>query len=151
MRKENILVIVLICIVIAGVMAYQQSGSEKIVIRSADDSGEGDAAAIQGSGSGIGWESLEAGLAQSNCLKTAVRLFSCSVVYLLHQTKKTTLADKDVQAYLNQYFVSAAVDTDQNPEAAGNWQVRGLPTLWFAEADGSRIFSIPGYVDEDKF
>jgi len=43
--------------------------------------------------------------------------------------------------------VSIQVDTDKNKALAEEWRVKGLPTLWFLEPDGTRISSIPGYMD----
>ena len=65
--------------------------------------------------------------------------------------KETTFKDNDVIQYLDDNFISIAVDTDQNRELANEWQVKGLPTIWFLKADGTKISSVPGYVDEKQF
>ncbi len=64
--------------------------------------------------------------------------------------KKTTFKDQEVLSYLNENFISISVDTDQNQTLAEQWRVRGLPTMWFLEADGSKINNIPGYMDASR-
>ena len=34
---------------------------------------------------------------------------------------------------------------------AAQWNVKGLPTMWFLKSDRSKISSIPGYVDKKQF
>ena len=65
--------------------------------------------------------------------------------------KKTTFADKDVLNYLNDNFISIAIDTEKEKEFASQWGVKGLPTLWFLKSDSSKISNLPGYVGPDQF
>ena len=65
--------------------------------------------------------------------------------------KETTLKDKAVLSYLKDNFVSITVDTDKDQQLANQWKVKGLPTLWFLKPDNSKISSIPGFIDAERF
>ena len=65
--------------------------------------------------------------------------------------KKTTFSDKDVLNYLNDNFISIAIDTEKEKEFASQWGIKGLPTLWFLESDSSKISNLPGYVGPEQF
>ncbi|MBU8848788.1 MAG: thioredoxin family protein [Desulfobacterales bacterium] len=65
--------------------------------------------------------------------------------------KKTTFKNKAVLDYLKDNFISVKVDTDKNNKLATQWNVKGLPTLWFLKPDNSKINSVPGYVNPEQF
>ncbi len=148
MKKENILVIVLICMAVAGVVIYNQSdrrvsGESGAVVPFAQE--------IKGS-TGIAWQPYEEGLAMAKRLnKHVVLYFSADWCTYCAKLEATTFKDKQVQAYLSDYFVSISVDTDKNTALMEQWKVRGLPTIWFLKPDNSKIDSLPGYVDSDYF
>ncbi|MDI6796590.1 MAG: thioredoxin fold domain-containing protein [Desulfatibacillaceae bacterium] len=62
-----------------------------------------------------------------------------------------TLADKTVADALNNHFLSAKINGDNNRSLAAQYRVRGFPTLVFARHDGRPVFVIPGFVDEKYF
>ena len=148
MKKENILVTVLILVAVAGVLAYHFSKAPEQGISTAG-SLKSDPASK--SGSGISWQGYEDGLAKAKVEDKNVFLyFHAQWCTYCTKLKKYTFTDKKVQAIMDQYFVSISVDTDQNQALATEWEVRGLPTMWFLKPDGSRISSLPGYVDADQ-
>ena len=53
--------------------------------------------------------------------------------------------------YLNDHFISIRTHVDKEKKIASTYFVRTLPASWFLEPDGSKITSIPGYVDPDTF
>ena len=146
MRKGNVLVIVLICLAVTGVVYYQYSEAGKTASRL---SGSGNTTA--GGGSGIAWKSLEQGLASAKAENKPVLLyFHADWCAYCVKLKKTTFRDKAVLAYLADHFISISVDTDKRRELLNQWQVTGLPTMWFLKPGGDKINKIPGYVDADQ-
>lgn len=143
MRKENILVGVLICMAAAGVLAYQYSA-----VKNTDTPSDADRARKVEATSTIGWENFEKGMLLANKENKHVFLyFHAEWCTYCTKLKKTTFKDKDVLTYLAQNFISISVDADQHRELAKQWRVRGLPTIWFLKPDGSKISNIPGYIN----
>ena len=64
--------------------------------------------------------------------------------------KNETFKDDRVKAYLNDNFVSISVDTDKRQKLAQEWGVRGLPTLWFLESNGTKVNNLPGFVNAEQ-
>lgn len=52
---------------------------------------------------------------------------------------------------INNRFVPIRVDVDKEKSISRAYFVRGLPTSWFLDSDGSRITNIPGYVNPETF
>jgi thioredoxin-related protein len=65
--------------------------------------------------------------------------------------EKETLNAPDVARFLNRHFVSARIDTDQNPQLSGEFRVLGLPTSYFIDPTGGRIGGLPGFQASDRF
>ncbi len=57
-----------------------------------------------------------------------------------------TFRDRDVQKFLNKYFVSVRINTDKRPRLAAYYMVRGLPTFWFLDETGNPITNLSGYI-----
>ena len=57
----------------------------------------------------------------------------------------------EILEYLNSRFVPIRTNIDKERKIASNYLVRTLPVSWFLEPDGSKITSIPGYVDPETF
>ncbi len=160
MKKENILVIGLVAIALAGLFWFFNansgqknfSGNKQVAqtqeplasVTGNADPGNGNA----GQNKTIDWKDYTPGLAQAKTQDKNVFLyFYAQWCTYCTQLKKTTFLDEKVLAYLEKNFVSISVDTDQNHTLSQSWQVKGLPTMWFLTPDGSRISSLPGYVD----
>jgi thiol:disulfide interchange protein len=157
MKKENVLVVVLIALVIAGGGLYAKSKLTKSTIKPTVLSEPTEAAAATlastggNTGAGIGWKDYTPGMATAGKNGKPVFLYFhapwCSYCTKL---KETTFKDQKILAYLENNFVSIQVDTDQNQALSNEWKVKGLPTLWFLESDGTKINSIPGYLDASQ-
>lgn len=151
MKKENILVIGIICIAVAGIIIYSTSEStisesEKTDIKSQTESQKTEI------NSDIDWKGYLQGLEVAKDAKKPVFLyFHAEWCTYCKKLKQTTFKNSAVLEYLKNNFISIKVDTDKKRELAKQWNVKGLPTLWFLESDNSKISSIPGYVDEKHF
>ena len=62
-----------------------------------------------------------------------------------------SFANSVIIRFMNDHFVTARVDVDKEKKIASTYFVRGLPTSWFLESDGSKITNIPGYADQEIF
>jgi thioredoxin-related protein len=65
--------------------------------------------------------------------------------------EKETLNSPEVARFLNQNFVSARIDSDENPRLASEYRVVGLPTSYFLQTDGGKIGGLPGFQQPDRF
>jgi len=143
MRKENILVVVIICIAIAGFIAFNalKSGEQAGLIQ--EDRKEDSA---------IDWQAYTKGMELAVTKDQPIFLyFHAEWCTYCQKLKKTTFKDEAVLQYLQAHFVSISVDTDKEKTLTDQWKVKGLPTLWFLRSDNSKISNIPGYVDEKQF
>lgn len=159
MKKEQMLVVILVVMGLAGVYwfvgtplgnrpaqesenAGTQSVTETVTDRITDSENPGKALP------GIDWNDYTPGLARAkNQGKSVFLYFYAQWCTYCTKLKQTTFMDKKVQAYLDEHFVSISVDADQNQTLSQTWQVTGLPTMWFLTPEGDRISNLPGYVD----
>lgn len=158
MRKENVLVAVLVAMAVAGILMFNFSKESEPVTEAAVPLAE---KTLQGTlpetqpgkeTEGIGWQGYTPGLAMAgNQSKPVFLYFHADWCTYCKKLKQTTFKDKKVRAYLEENFISIQVDTEKNKPLAEEWRVKGLPTLWFLEPDGTRISSLPGYIDAAQF
>ncbi|WP_299978694.1 thioredoxin fold domain-containing protein [Desulfobacula sp.] len=147
MKKENILVVAIICIAVAGVMIYNNSKSGK---QAEVTSGKGSAQTSDALT--IGWQGYVKGMELAKSQNKHIFLyFHADWCTYCQQLKKTTFRNEAVLNYLKDNFISILVDTEKKKELTTQWKVRGLPTLWFLKPDNSKISSIPGFVDAKQF
>jgi len=134
MRKENILIVVLVAIaILTGWMFINKDQPQKQVSQN------------------IEWKAFDKGLAQAKAENKNIFLyFHAEWCTFCKKLMATTFQDKKVVRFLSDRFVSISVDTDVEKMVTGNYGVKGLPTIWFLKPDGTRISNIPGYVDEKK-
>jgi len=57
----------------------------------------------------------------------------------------------EIIKFLTQHFIPVRVDVDKEKKIASAYYVRGIPTSWFLDPDGSKITNLPGYVDREMF
>ena len=62
-----------------------------------------------------------------------------------------SFSQPEIVKLLNTRFVSIRTNMDQEKKIASQYFVRSLPLSWFLEPDGSKITSIPGFVDPKTF
>jgi thioredoxin-related protein len=147
MKKENIFVVVIVCVLIAGVGIYYNSKPGKLMgsIQEKESGQTSDKSAID-------WQEYAKGMDLAKKENKPVFLyFHADWCSYCKKLKKTTFQDALVLKYLRDNFISITVDTDKDQERAAQWKVKGLPTLWFLKPDNSRITSIPGYIDAEQF
>jgi len=65
--------------------------------------------------------------------------------------EKETLNAPEVARFLNRHFISARIDTNQNPQLSAEFRVLGLPTSYFIDHAGGRIGGLPGFQPSDRF
>lgn len=157
MRKENILVGVLVVLVLGGIYQYNRPGPDlgsqvaKVNIEALAAENKIPQSSSMAAPEDISWNDYTPGMALAG--KEGKRIFlyfHASWCGYCTKLKKETFTDDRVKAYLNDHFVSIGVDTDKREKLARQWGVRGLPTLWFLEADGTKINNLPGFVDADQ-
>ena len=145
MKKENILVIALMCIAFTGVMIHNY-----IKEGGAVETAPGKASGQSLKDAGIQWKGYGEGMELAKRLNKHIFLyFHADWCTYCKKMEATTFKDKKVWAYLNENFISIQVDTEKDTEVSAQWKVRGLPTVWFLKPDGTKLDSLPGYVDED--
>jgi thiol:disulfide interchange protein len=152
MKKENVLVVVLIVLAIAGGIIYNRSKSSGPVMQAVAASETSTKTAEETNlamiGTAIGWQDYTPGMATAvKGSKSIFLYFHAPWCTYCTKLKQTTFKDKKILAYLEKNFVSIQVNTDKNKVLSNEWKVKGLPTLWFLEPDGTKINSIPGYLD----
>ena len=62
-----------------------------------------------------------------------------------------SFSNPEIVQFLKTHFITIRTDIDKEKKIASNYYVRTLPTSWFLEPGGSKITSIPGYVNPDTF
>ncbi len=62
-----------------------------------------------------------------------------------------SFTDPEIIQFLETHFILIRTNIDKERKIASNYYVRALPTSWFLEPDGSKITSIPGYVNPETF
>lgn len=151
MRKENVLVAVLVVILLGGIFGYRSMVSNKtppavpsVALAQPAASGK----AMPDSAEHIVWKDYTPGMSLAEKENKSIFLyFHAPWCTYCTKLKKTTFKDKKVLAYLNKNFVSIQVNTDENQALSEEWKVRGLPTMWFLEPDGKKINRMPGYIE----
>jgi len=157
MRKENILVGILVVLVLGGIYLYNRPAADlgaqvtQINIEppaAEDQAPQNLSVAVP---KNISWNDYTPGMALAGKQGKSIFLYFhapwCGYCVKL---KKETFTDDRIKAYLNDHFVSIGVDTDKRKKLAQQWGVRGLPTLWFLDANGTKINSLPGFVGADQ-
>ncbi|MDZ7664763.1 MAG: thioredoxin family protein [Desulfotignum sp.] len=159
MKKEQVFVVILVVLGLAGIYWYTGSTPDSRQTPELNDSLTRQVtetvtdrvtdAKNPGSGTGgILWNDYTPGLTRAkNQEKNIFLYFYAQWCTYCTKLKQTTFVDEKVQSYLDDHFISISVDTDQNQTLSRNWQVTGLPTMWFLTPEGDRISSLPGYVD----
>ncbi|PIE61114.1 MAG: hypothetical protein CSA29_04985 [Desulfobacterales bacterium] len=159
MRKENVLVAVLVAIIIGGIYTYNAKQTTPVMPPDHPrvDTGPGGfdgvatAHAETLDSAGIQWNEYTTGMARAKQEKKDLFVYFyapwCSYCNML---KRTTFTDKRIQSYLNENFISISVNTDEKQALSKKYGIRGLPTMWFLEPDSKKISSLPGYVEPDQ-
>ena len=98
----------------------------------------------------INWHSYEEGMILSKVEKKKVFLhFYADWCGFCRKMANTTFKDSALINYLNDNYMPIMVNTDREPQTAGNYGVAGLPTTVFLTPIGEPIFTVPGYIATD--
>lgn len=65
--------------------------------------------------------------------------------------EQKTLSNGEVQEFLAKHTISIHVETNQQPDVADKYQIRGVPSVVFLAADGSERGRIEGFSPPDRF
>jgi thioredoxin-related protein len=120
------------------------------------------ATSVQAGSGGIKWHGYKEGLSiAKNDGKKIFLYFHAPWCKYCKQMDRTTFANKEVAAYLNDHFVPVIVDTDKDRETTKDYKVRGLPTNLFLTAESNiivlpmqgtrKVKQIPGYIPPEMF
>jgi thioredoxin-related protein len=147
MKKENILLIGLIALACGVIAAYIYSKQKSPTSSFADTSSEQHQLS-----SNIDWKKYSEGMDNAQSLnKPIVLYFWAAWCTYCKKMEKTTLAENAVLTELKENFISISVDMDKDKKLVSQWNIRGVPAIWFLKSDGTKISNIPGYVDERQF
>lgn len=83
--------------------------------------------------------------------KTVMLVFDQDSCYYCDLLKSDVLSDENVQKQLNENYIVAVSDVNQEPQLAGEFRVVGTPTIVFLDSNASEINRIDGYVPADEF
>ena len=61
------------------------------------------------------------------------------------------LVQPKIRAYLTEHFIPVKVDFDHEKEIVRQYNVRGIPDVWFLDSRGEKLRRITGFVPEDTF
>jgi thioredoxin-related protein len=99
----------------------------------------------------IEWKSYREALNKARSEDKPVMLhFTASWCSWCKKMKRETYTDRRVIRYLGENYAVSLVDTEKLPTLSRKYRVGSLPTLWFLDADGKPLTSVPGYVGADK-
>ena len=59
------------------------------------------------------------------------------------------MARQKVYNYLNENFISVKIDFDREKNIVYQFDVQGIPDLWFLDSTGEKLTRSTGYVSED--
>ena len=83
--------------------------------------------------------------------KTVMLVFDQDSCYYCDLFKNEVLSDENVQKELNENYVVAVSDVNQDPQLAGQLRVVGTPTIVFLDSNASEIDRIDGYLPAEEF
>ena len=108
--------------------------------------------AVRADLAGPNWMPYSQGLAQakSEGKHLLVEFFTKSCSQCQRMDKKT-FSDPGVIEYINRHYVPVRVNANLARQMAMNYNIRGVPTVWFMEPDGTRIAPVPGFVPPEMF
>lgn len=99
----------------------------------------------------IGWlPQREAATTSRTEGKPLMMYFSAPGDTWCRKLERNTLSNSDVVRYLNTHFIATEIDVDEVPALGRKFGVKGLPTLWFLDAEGERLTSLDGYLGPDS-
>ncbi|OQY01640.1 MAG: hypothetical protein B6I26_03270 [Desulfobacteraceae bacterium 4572_130] len=77
--------------------------------------------------------------------------FNADWCFYCKKMESTTLKDPLVVKYLNDNFISIFINEKKHKKIISLYNVKRFPVSWFLKKDSSKIGSIPGYLNGEKF
>lgn len=110
-----------------------------------------DIAAARAGDGGIQWYSYSEGQQRSQVEKKKQLLFfDAEWCRYCVQMEQETFRNSAIIAFVNRNFIPIRVNLDTEQKIAQQYQVRGVPNVWFLGENGDRIGNLPGYVAPDE-
>ena len=107
-------------------------------------------AGVASASDSINWHTYEEGMVLSKIEKKTVFLhFYADWCGFCRKMANTTFKDSSLVNFLNDNFMPIMVNTDREPQTAGNYGVSGLPTTVFLTERGEPIVTVPVYIATD--
>ena len=147
MKAKNILVLVLISIAITSIIIYKNKNFYKDFSDSK--------ISVKDNDSGIEWQDYKKGMKLAKLIenqnKRIFLYFYADWCQYCLKLNETTFKEQAILDYLKENFISILIDTDKEKKLVKDWQVRGLPTMYFLKSDGTSLKTIRGYIGSKKF
>nr|NJM01378.1 DUF255 domain-containing protein [Desulfobacula sp.] len=139
MKKENMLVIALICVAFAGVMIHNRITDGEAVET------PGKTSKPNPKDAGIQWQSYDEGLKLAKSRNKHVFLyFHADWCTYCKKMEATTFMDKKIWADLNENFISIQVDTEKIPRLQINGRSGVCPPSGFSTPTAPGSTAFPG-------
>ena len=61
------------------------------------------------------------------------------------------MAQPNILAHIDEHFILAKVDYDREKKIVRQYNIRGIPDIWFLDSRGKKLRRITGFVPEDTF
>ncbi len=59
------------------------------------------------------------------------------------------LVQPKIRDYLTEHFIPVRIDYDREKEIVRQYNVRGIPDIWFLDNQGKKLRRVAGFVSED--
>jgi len=100
----------------------------------------------------LDWLSHDMGLQKALSEKKLIMImFYTDWCYYCKKMDHSTFSDRSIIDCLKENFVTIKANTDRERGLKSKYGVRGLPTIWFLEYNGTSIGPLSGYVPPDRF
>lgn len=146
MERNNIIVLIVIIVLLA-ISAVLING-----IIFTDNGLVGDNSNLNSTNSLIKWNNnLDDALKQSQKENKNIFIyFGAEWCGYCKSLEKDTFTNPQLAKKLNNEYICVKVDTDENPDLASKYNVKGLPTLMILDSEGNPIKTIPGFATPEE-
>ena len=97
----------------------------------------------------ITWHSLDEGIKRAAELNKKVFIYFRADWWHYCRKLDQVLARQKVHNYLNENFIAVKIDFDREKDIVHQFNVQGIPDIWFLDSKGEKLTRSTGYVSED--